>query len=81
MTIHLSPETEKLVEQEIASGRFHSVDEIIQRGIKTREDEAEAEKWQQHNEAVSRILDYAQNHALPLEGITIKQLLEEGRRM
>jgi putative addiction module CopG family antidote len=80
MSIQLSSETERLVEQEIASGRFQSVDEIIQRGIRNREDEAEAERLRKHREAVAWTLDFARNHAIPLKGVTIKELIEEGRR-
>jgi hypothetical protein len=34
MSSEHSPETVRLVEQEIASGRFHSVDEIIRQGVR-----------------------------------------------
>jgi putative addiction module CopG family antidote len=79
MPIQLSPESERLVEQEIASGRFQSVDEIIQQGVRTQDDEAE--RWKKHREAIASIRDFARNKALPLNGITIKELIEEGRRM
>lgn len=36
MPIQLSPETERLVEQEIASRRFHPVDEIIRQDVRMR---------------------------------------------
>jgi putative addiction module CopG family antidote len=81
MPIQLSPETERLVEQEIASGRFQSVDEIIQQGLRARDDEAESERWRKHREAIEWTRDFASNRALPLNGITIKELIEEGRRM
>ena len=79
MPIQLSPETERLVEQEIASGRFQSVDEIIQQGLRAKDVEAEAESWRRHREAIASIRDFARNKALPLNGITIKELIEEGR--
>ena len=81
MPIQLSPESERLVEQEIASGRFQSVDEIIEQGIRARDGEAEAERWRKHREAIEWIRDFAKNRAQPLNGITIKELIEEGRRM
>ncbi|MGA3082050.1 MAG: type II toxin-antitoxin system ParD family antitoxin [Terracidiphilus sp.] len=77
MPIQLSPESERLVENEIASGRFQSVDEIIRKGIHTLDDEAE--RWKRHREAIASIQDFARNKALPLNGITIKELIEEGR--
>jgi putative addiction module CopG family antidote len=79
MSIQLSPETERLVEQEIASGRFQSVDEIIRQGIRPLADEAE--RWRKHREAIESIRDFARNKAQPMNGITIKELIEEGRRM
>jgi Arc/MetJ-type ribon-helix-helix transcriptional regulator len=81
MPIQLSPESERLVEQEIANGRFQSVDEIIQQGIRAREDDAESERWRKHREAIEWTRDFMKNHAVPLNGITIKELIEEGRRM
>jgi putative addiction module CopG family antidote len=77
MPIQLSPETERLVEQEIASGRFHSVDEIIQQGVRTLD--SEEERWRKHRQAVEWIQDFAKNKARPLKGITIKEMIEEGR--
>ena len=33
MTVQLKPETERLVQEEIRSGHFHSVDELIVQGV------------------------------------------------
>ena len=79
MPIQLSPETERLVEQEIASGRFQSVDEIIQQGVSATDEEVE--RWRKHRNAIARTREFMLNRALPLNGITIKELIEEGRRM
>jgi putative addiction module CopG family antidote len=79
MPIQLSPETERLVEEQIASGRFDSVDEIIRQGVRARDDEAE--RWRKHRRAIEWTRDFAENKAIPLDGITIKELIEEGRRM
>ncbi len=35
MVIELQPETEKRLKQDLASGRFHSVEEVIQRGLQS----------------------------------------------
>jgi len=34
VTVQLKPETERLVEEEIRSGHFHSVDELIVAGVR-----------------------------------------------
>jgi Arc/MetJ-type ribon-helix-helix transcriptional regulator len=79
MPIQLKPETEHLVEQEIASGRFQSVDEIIQQGINTRGDEAA--RWRKHQEAIERTRSFATDAPVRLSGITFQELIEEGRRL
>jgi Arc/MetJ-type ribon-helix-helix transcriptional regulator len=33
VTVQLKPETEQLVQEEISSGHFHSVDELIVQGV------------------------------------------------
>ena len=33
MTVELKPETDRLVQEEIRSGHFHSVDELITEGV------------------------------------------------
>jgi Arc/MetJ-type ribon-helix-helix transcriptional regulator len=33
MTVELKPETDRLVQEEIRSGHFHSVDEVITEGV------------------------------------------------
>lgn len=33
MTVELKPETERLVQEEIKSGHFHTVDELIKEGV------------------------------------------------
>lgn len=78
MPIQLSPESERLVEQEIASGRFQSVDEIIQLGIRGQDEEAE--RWKRHSRAIERTRAFATDAPIHLSGITFQQVIEEGRR-
>jgi Arc/MetJ-type ribon-helix-helix transcriptional regulator len=80
MLLEVSQETERIVRQEIASGRFRSADEIIQKGIDARESEFEVERSQRHQEAMERTRDFIAN-PIRLEGVTIKELIEEGRRL
>jgi Arc/MetJ-type ribon-helix-helix transcriptional regulator len=82
MAIHLNPETERLVQQELQSGRFHSIDEIVLQGIRGRREQEELQRSDaQRRQAVERALDFAQHRAVSLEGISIKQLLHEGHRV
>jgi putative addiction module CopG family antidote len=79
MPIQLSPETERLVEQEIASGRFQSVDEIIQHGVRAQDDEAE--RWRRHREAIERTRAFITADPIRLSGVTFQEVIEEGRRL
>jgi Arc/MetJ-type ribon-helix-helix transcriptional regulator len=81
MPIQLSPESERLVEREIASGRFQSVDEIIQQGISTKDDEAEAERWRKHREAIERTRPFTTSDPIRLSGVTFQELIDEGRQL
>jgi Arc/MetJ-type ribon-helix-helix transcriptional regulator len=81
MLLEVSQETERMVRQEIASGRFRSADEILQRGMGARNEGDEAHRMERHRRAVEWMLDFAKRRAAPLDGITIKELIEEGRRM
>jgi Arc/MetJ-type ribon-helix-helix transcriptional regulator len=81
MPIELSPETERLVLEEIASGRFHSVDEIIQQGLRAPDDSAESEAWRKHRLAIERTRAFATDSPIRLSGVTFQELIDEGRRL
>ena len=79
MAIQLSPETERRVEQAISSGRFHSVDEIIEQGINARSEKDDSVHKHKRRKALEHMRKYIDN-PIPLNGITIQELIEEGRR-
>ena len=80
--IQLNPETERLVHEELRSGHFHSIDDIILRGIHARREKEQPQRSDaQRRQAVERALDFAKHRAVPLNGVSIKELLHEGHRM
>ena len=82
MMIQLNPETEKLVQEELQSGHFHSIDEIIVQGIRAWREREHPRRSEAHRrEAVERALDFAKHRAVSLNGISIKELLHEGHRV
>ena len=82
MNVQLNPETEKLVREELQSGHFHSIDEIILQGIRARREREQPQRNRaQRLQAVERALDFARHRAPSLDGISIKQLLHEGHRV
>ncbi len=84
MTINLKPETERLVQEEIQSGHFQSVDELIVETVpawREKQHRSPASNELKRREAVDRALAFARNRAIPLDGVSIKELIHEGHRM
>ena len=44
MTVELKPETERLVQEEIRRGHFHSVDEVIVQGVYALREKSKVEQ-------------------------------------
>ena len=81
--IHLKPETERLLQEEVGKGRFRSVDEMIDKAIHALNEQSKAEQStpNERREAVEWALDFAENRAIPLGDISIKELIHEGHRL
>jgi Arc/MetJ-type ribon-helix-helix transcriptional regulator len=79
--IQLSAHTEQLVEEELKSGRFRSVDEIILQGIRARREAERRFDEAARHEAVDRALEFARYRPVRLNGISIEELLHEGHRV
>lgn len=87
MTITLKPETERLVRQELESGHFHSVDEIIVEGVQARREKEPIPQSKGFRltggtktgaEAAEDIRRISQGTRFP-PGVTIRGLIDEGR--
>ncbi len=82
VTIQLKPETERLVQEELQGGHFHSIDDIILQGIRARREKEPSQRSQdQRRQAVERALEFAKRRAVELNGLSIKELLHKGHRM
>lgn len=82
MNIQLNPETGRLVREELESGHFHSVDEIIVQGIRARRETTQTPANETlRREAVERALHFALHKVVPLNGASIRELLHEGHRL
>ena len=80
--IQLNPETERLVQEELQSGRFHSIDDIILQGIRARREKEQPQRSEaRRRQAVERALHFAKHRAVSLDGPSIKELLHEGHRV
>jgi Arc/MetJ-type ribon-helix-helix transcriptional regulator len=83
VAITVKPETERLVREEIQRGHFHSVDEIIVEGVQARREKHGSNRFEseQRLKAVENALAFAKDKAIPLRGISIKELIHEGHRL
>jgi hypothetical protein len=86
MAFQITPETETKVEQALSTGRFQSIDEIIVEGIRTRVDLAELERAQEIERlrklrmAIEKTFDFHKNSPRPVSDMSLKELIEEGRK-
>jgi hypothetical protein len=80
MTIEIQPETERLIQEEIRSGHFRSVDEIIVQGVQARQSRMLPKRQARKTpaEAVDHIRQARQGNRLP-PGVSIEDLIREGR--
>ncbi len=85
MNINLTPEQEKLVEDELNSGHFHTVEEVIGQALQSlREKEQSSDASQSHGaqrEAVRQMLAFIEKNHVRLEGVSVKELIHEGHRL
>jgi hypothetical protein len=83
MPIHLKPETEQLVREELQIGTFHSVDDLIVQSLcawREKYSFKQPTKEQRH-QAISRMREFASKNRTPLGDISIKDLIHEGHRV
>jgi Arc/MetJ-type ribon-helix-helix transcriptional regulator len=82
MTIQLKPDTERLVQEELKRGHFQSVDELIVQGVQAWREKYHPQRTRaEARDAVDRALEFAKHRAVPLKGISIKELIHEGHRV
>jgi Arc/MetJ-type ribon-helix-helix transcriptional regulator len=85
MNIKLNPEQEKIVEDELKSGHFRNVEEVIAEALQAlREKEhslSAAGPNGQQREAVREMLAFVEKNHTRLDAISVKQLIREGHRL
>lgn len=85
MNINLTPEQEKIVKDELESGHFRSVEEVIGEALqflrkKEQPSTAGAANGAQR-EAVREMLAFVEKNHVRLEGVSVKELIHEGHRL
>jgi Arc/MetJ-type ribon-helix-helix transcriptional regulator len=81
MTVELKPEQERRIEELMRSGRFHSLDELLDQALERvstgEPSPTQEERKRRARNAVVHIRELRKG--LTLGGLRIKDLIEEGR--
>ena len=85
MKINLTPEQEKIAEDELKTGRFRTAEEVIAQALQAlREKERSASLGTANGgqrEAVREMLAFVEKNRTRLDGISVKELIHEGHRL
>jgi Arc/MetJ-type ribon-helix-helix transcriptional regulator len=85
MNINLTPDLERIVNDELKSGHFRSPEEVIAKALAAlREKEGlavAADSNGGYENAVREMLSFVAENRTPLRGISVKQLIREGHRL
>ena len=85
MNVNLTPEQEKIVKDELKSGHFQSVEEVIGEALQVLREKEQSSTGVTANgaqrEAVREMLAFAEKNRVRLEGVTVKDLIHEGHRL
>lgn len=85
MNIRLTPEQEKIVEAELKSGHFHTVEQVIAEAFEALREKEQSSPGRsadgERREAVREMLAFVERNRTRLEGISVKELIHEGHRL
>ena len=82
MHINLTPEQEKIVKDELKSGHFRTVEEVIDEALQVlHEREQPSMPNGVQREAVREMLAFVKKNRTRLEGVSVKELIHEGHRL
>jgi Arc/MetJ-type ribon-helix-helix transcriptional regulator len=85
VNINLTPEQERIVNDELKSGHFRSAEEVIAEAlVALREKERLSlaiDSNSNREDAVREMLNFVEENHTPLQGISVKQLIREGQRL
>ena len=83
MNINLTPEQERILKDELKSGHFKSVEELIGEALQAlREKEKPAASPNgAQQEAVREMLAFVEKNHVRLQDVTVKELIREGHRL
>jgi Arc/MetJ-type ribon-helix-helix transcriptional regulator len=80
VTIELKPEQEQIIRQQLASGLYGSVEEVLDRALASLPNDARFDP-EHRREAVRRMIEFAERRNLNLREPVTRQFLHEGHRV
>jgi Arc/MetJ-type ribon-helix-helix transcriptional regulator len=76
MTVELKPEQERMIQEQLASGQFKSVDEVLTTALSRL-----PHKGRSNRRAVARMIEFSRQHSAKLPaGETVEGLVRESHR-
>jgi Arc/MetJ-type ribon-helix-helix transcriptional regulator len=85
MNINLTPEQEEIVKDEIESGHFRTVEEVIGEALHALHEKNESSGAGTSNgaqrEAVREMLAFVEKNRVRLKGVSVKELIHEGHAL
>jgi putative addiction module CopG family antidote len=82
MDIHLDSRCERLIEEQLRSGRYHSAEQVVVTALKAlNQNEQAVPNSEERQRAVQDMLAFADKHHLTLgEDLRIRDLIHEGQK-
>ena len=84
MNINLTSEQERIVNDELKSGHFHTAEEVIGEALQVLREKEQSSAGVTANgaqrEAVREMLSFVEKNSVRLERVSVKELIHEGHR-
>jgi Arc/MetJ-type ribon-helix-helix transcriptional regulator len=86
MNINLTPEQERIINEEVRSGHFRSVEEVIAKALVVLRERdgaslAAGRSVDDRSRAVREMMNFVEKNRIPLRDVSVKQLIREGHRL
>jgi Arc/MetJ-type ribon-helix-helix transcriptional regulator len=84
MNIRLTPEQERIVQDELKSGHFRTAEEVIGEALQVLREKDSSRGTASggaQREAVTEMFAFVERNRVRLEGVSVKELIHEGHRL
>ena len=81
MNVNLTPELERIVNEELRSGHFRSAEEVVARALFVLREKGPTSDRNEFGQAVNDMLEFVRRNRTPLGEISVKELIRDGRRL